>query len=134
MKTLCVTALVILQTLLASAFGSASLLPGDLRCESRQDPVGMDATQPRLSWVLQPGRWTSSRDQHQSAYQVLVASSLKQLAADQGELWDSGKVNSDQSIQVAYAGQPLRSGQKCFWKVRVWDQDGKASAWSEPAR
>ena len=49
-------------------------------------------------------------------------------------LWDSGKVASDQSIQVRYAGKPLVSEQECFWKVRVWDEQGKASAWSEPAR
>ena len=67
-------------------------------------------------------------------YQILVARNRKELDADQGDLWDSGKVASDQSIQVRYAGKPLVSGQECFWKVRVWDQQGKASAWSRPAR
>ena len=55
------------------------------------------------------------------------------LAKDQGDLWDSGKVASDQSIQVEYAGKPLESGRLCHWKVRVWDKDGKPSAWSAPA-
>ena len=53
---------------------------------------------------------------------------------DKGDLWDSGKVTSDQSIQVRYAGKPLVSEQECFWKVQVWDEQGKASGWSRPAR
>ena len=56
-----------------------------------------------------------------------------ELKANDGDLWDSGRVDSDQSIQVPYAGKPLVSNEQCFWKVRVWDKDGKASAWSRPA-
>jgi len=69
----------------------------------------------------------------QSAYQILAADSEEKLKRNQGELWDSGKVESEQSNQVVYEGEPLKSRLRCYWKVRVWDKDGKASAWSEPA-
>ncbi len=105
---------------------------GQLRCEFLKDPLGIDTLQPRLSWVLEPGK-RPVRGEVQSAYQVLVARSLKNLKADVGDMWDSGRVSSDQSIGVRYAGKPLGSGQEYFWKVRVWDRDVRPSAWSEPA-
>src|SRR5579862_9567700 len=100
-----------------------------LRCESLENPPGIDARQPRLAWILN----SDEHNQQQTAYQILVASSAAGLKANAGDLWDSGKVDSDQSIQVLYAGKPLTANEPCFWKVRVWDQDGKASAWSKPA-
>ena len=104
------------------------------RCEYRDNPLGIDVAQPRLSWVLtESGQKSEVRGQRQTAYQVLVASSEKRLKKNEGDLWDSGKVTSDQSIQVEYAGQPLASQMRCHWKVRVWDKDGKPSAWSRPA-
>ena len=102
----------------------------DLRCEYLADPQGIDLTSPRLSWILT----ADQRDQHQSAYQILVASSEEKLAQNEGDLWDSGRIESDQSVQVHYAGRPLASREACFWKVRAWDQDGQASPWSPPAR
>ncbi len=111
---------------------TAALKPSDLRCEYLKDPLGIDAAQPRLSWVLQLEK-ASARAQRQTAFQVLVASSRRTLESNHGDLWDSGKTDSDQSIQLKYAGSPLRSEQECFWKVRVWDQDGHVSNWSEPA-
>ena len=63
-----------------------------------------------------------------------MASSEAILTRNQGDLWDSGKVNADESIQMPYGGKPLSSGQVVWWKVRVWDNDAKPSAWSEPAR
>jgi len=105
-----------------------------LRCEYRDNPLGIDAEKPRLSWVIEERDQRSEvRGQKQSAYQVLVATTPELLAKDQGDLWDSKKVASDQSIQVEYAGKPLESRQICHWKVRVWDKDGEASAWSQPA-
>ena len=101
----------------------------NLRCEYRTDPLGIDAARPRLSWVITSDR----RGERQTAYQVLVASSDEILKKDQGDQWDSGKVASDQSIQVEYAGKPLASRAVCHWKVRVWLSDGKPSAWSRPA-
>ena len=73
------------------------------------------------------------RGARQTAYQVLVASTPEKLAADQGDLWDSGQVASDQSTQIVYAGKPLASRMQCYWKVRLWDADGKPTAYSKPA-
>ncbi len=109
----------------ASAAGVANL-----RCEYLTDPSGIDAAKPRLSWEIE----SAQRGERQTRYQVLVASTPELLAQDQGDLWDSGEVASSQSIQVEYAGQALRSRTRCHWKVRVWDKDGKVSAWSQPAR
>jgi alpha-L-rhamnosidase len=115
---------------LALAFSSqASLTVDQLRCEQLMNPEGIDTPAPRLSWQLQSGE----RNVSQAALQVLVASSEKLLAADTGDLWDSGRQASPQSVLVAYAGKPLKSRQACFWKVRVWDVHGQASAWSKPA-
>src|SRR5690349_3327270 len=75
----------------------------DLRCENLTDPGGIDVAQPRLSWVIH----SSSHNEQQTAYQILVASSAAKLAADAGDLWDTGKVPSDQSIQVNYQGTLL---------------------------
>jgi len=101
----------------------------ELRCEYRVNPLGIDLVSPRLSWILQ----SSQRGQKQTAYRVLVASSREKLNSDDGDLWDSGKVKSDRTIHLVYEGRPLNSRMRCWWKVRVCDMDGKASAWSEPA-
>jgi alpha-L-rhamnosidase len=98
-----------------------------LRCEYLANPLGLDVLQPRLNWRLASER----RGERQTAYRVIAASSLKRLDQDQGDFWDSGKVNSDQSLQVEYAGKPLGSEQCCYWKVRVWDKDGGSSPWSQ---
>jgi alpha-L-rhamnosidase len=100
-----------------------------LRCEYAADPLGIDVPQPRLSWVLE----SRQRGQMQTAYRILVASSADALRANQGDLWDTGKVKSDQSVQVVYAGRPLVSRQRCFWKVLAWDKEGQVSAFSPPA-
>jgi len=115
-----------------------------LRCDYLVDPLGIDAVQPRLSWEIQVGEQESAvRGLKQTAYQILVASSDALLAADKGDLWDSGKVASDQQNQVAYAGKPLESKMRCHWKVRVWTSKGASgfwhfgnascSGWSKPA-
>lgn len=111
----------------------AGVLPTRLRCEYLRDPLGIDAAKPRLSWVLQPLK-PDLRGQRQGAFQILVSSDQKKLARGTADLWDSGRVQTDVSVQIHYAGKSLGSGQECFWKVRVWDQDGRLSGWSEPAR
>ncbi|UCD50101.1 MAG: family 78 glycoside hydrolase catalytic domain [Phycisphaerales bacterium] len=110
--------------------GRADLAPTQLRCEYRIDPAGLDVTSPRLSWIVQ----SDERQQKQTAYRVLVASSPEQLAQNMGDLWDTGKVASDQTIHVVYRGQRLMSRGRVWWKVRLWDKDGRPSAWSRPAR
>jgi alpha-L-rhamnosidase len=101
----------------------------DLQCEYLANPAGIDSLAPRLSWIMAAGQ----RDQAQTAYQVVVGSSAELLAADRGDLWDSGKVNSDRSINIEYAGKPLESRMVCHWKVRAWDAQGRPTPWSEPA-
>lgn len=112
-----------------SAFAANDAELNSLRCEYHNNPLGIDITEPRLSWVSQ----SEKRGWKQSAYQILVAASQKALDADRGDLWDSGKVEAQQSIQIPYAGEPLLSHAQCFWKVKVWDQNGAASPWSQTA-
>jgi alpha-L-rhamnosidase len=91
-------------------------------CEYLTNPLGIDVIKPRLSWQLSSER----RGTVQSGYQIHVT-------GEKGLLWDTGKVLSDQSIQVAYDGPSLHSGQRCAWQVRVWDGNGQPSDWSESA-
>jgi alpha-L-rhamnosidase len=100
-----------------------------LRCEYRTDPQGIDVRQPRLGWKIE----ADGRAQVQSAYEVLVSSTRPGLAADRGDLWESGRVESGQSAHVIYGGAALKSRQRCYWKVRVWDQAGRPSNWNPPA-
>ena len=76
---------------------------------------------------------SKARGVRQTAYQILVASSRESLGRAEGDLWDSGKVESDESVQVVYGGLPVGSGQTCYWKARVWDQGGAVSGWSDLA-
>ena len=106
-----------------SAAAANPAKPYNLRCERLSEPVAIDRDQPRLSWKLE----SATRGEKQTAYRVLVASSADKLDKDVGDLWDTGKVESNQSIHVPYAGKALQSRTRCFWKVRVWDKDGKPS-------
>ncbi len=87
----------------------------NLSCNDLRNPLGVETRQPRLSWMLDGG-------QRQTAYRIVV-----------DDRWDSGRVESEQSVHVAYAGPRLVSRQACSWKVQVWDQDGQSGPWSEPA-
>ena len=100
-----------------------------LRCEYLENPLGIGVVPPRLSWILE----SYQRGQVQTAYRILVASSEENLNNDNGDLWDSGKVMSDQTAQVLYGGAGLKSRIRCFWKVCAWDRDGSMTAFSEPA-
>jgi len=106
--------------------------PVSLRCEYLENPLGIDVVRPRLSWAPL-SRETGQRGQHQTAYQILVASSPESLARDDGDVWDSSKVRSDRSLQVIYAGPRLQPHTKCYWKVRVWDAADQTSPWSDAA-
>ncbi|PQJ72658.1 family 78 glycoside hydrolase catalytic domain [Polaribacter butkevichii] len=120
-------------TLFFTSYNSfATVNTTDLKCEYRTDPLGIDNVKPRLSWKNIDKNKT--RGQKQSAYQILVASSLNNLNSNKGDYWDSGKIESDVSVNTIYQGQQLQSGQQCFWKVRVWDASGKVSAWSDNAK
>jgi len=125
-----VCAMLALGVCAAAATAAADgLAVTDLRCEYRVNPLGVDVARPRLSWVLR----SDQRGQRQTAYRVLVAGGRETLRRGEGDLWDSGKVESDRTVHVVYGGRPLVSCMRCFWKVRVWDEAGRPSAWSEPA-
>ncbi len=102
--------------------------PGYLRCELLVDPHGIDVQRPELSWEIA----SRSRAVEQTAYQILVASSAARLAAGEGDVWNSGKVASDKSVHVPYAGKKLNSRMECYWKVKVWTSKAE-SDWSKPA-
>ncbi len=120
---------------LAPAFAEAGgISVSGPRCEYRVNPLGIDTPRPRLGWRLT----SEVRGRRQAAYQVLVASSEERLSEEEADLWNTGRVPSGRSIQVVYGGKPLASGQRCFWKVRVWparsdDKEAEPSPWSEPA-
>jgi alpha-L-rhamnosidase len=101
---------------------SAQVKVVNLLTENRTDPIGLDVQQPRFSWQL----LSEQRNISQTAYEITVSGS-------KGSVWKSGKVNSDRSVQVPYAGTALQSGKKYTWQVKIWDNNGKASASSEPA-
>jgi alpha-L-rhamnosidase len=109
---------------------TAEVTPTALRCEYRVGPMGIDAPHPRLSWEVRSRR----RAERQTAYQIRVADSPRALGAGRANLWDSGRVRTNQTAQVAYAGRALASGQECWWQVRCWDRDGRSSAYTAPAR
>lgn len=108
---------------------NAKLAPVDLRCDYAVNPLGVDATAPRLFWKPADG----GRGARQTAYEILAASSGKNLARQNGDLWDSGKVDSEATLQIPFPGEKLKSSAQIFWKVRVWDENGKVSGWSRPA-
>ena len=100
-----------------------------LFCEGLSNPAGIDATAPNLGWQAESG----ARGERQTGYQVVVSSRREYLEADRGDVWNSGRVNSDASVNVPYGGFPLESGRAYYWKVRVWDSEGKPSPWSPSA-
>lgn len=104
----------------------------DLKTEYLKNPIQLDTTTPRLSWKL-AAESPDLRNVSQKAYHILVASKPELLEQGKGDLWNSGRVDSAQSTLIPYQGSPLKSRQQCFWKVRIIDQDGTASDWSETA-
>jgi alpha-L-rhamnosidase len=109
--------------------GSAALRVTNLETEHARDPLGIDVQHPRLSWQLR----SRKPDVQQSAYRILVASSRAALDGDRGDVWDSGRVRSGDSIEVPYDGPALQSRRRYHWKVQVYDDHNRASRWSEPA-
>ena len=99
-----------------------------LRCEYLVNPLGIDERRPRLSWALESGR----RGARQTGYRVLVASSPAKLERGEGDHWDSGRVESDRTTHIEYAGRDLASRDACHWLVEAWDETG-AQLRSAPA-
>lgn len=98
-----------------------------LKTEYLSNPLGVDDANPEFSWVLN----SENRGAIQTAYQIIVSKNKKVAEKGRGEKWDTGKVNSGQSVNVSYEGKPLESGMKYYWRARVWDNDGEASPWSD---
>ena len=101
--------------------------PDHLQCEAMREPLGIDIAHPRLSWQLEDSR----RGARQAAYEIRVASSPDGLAQDRADVWDSGRVKSDQSVNVGYGGPAVESRRRYYWQVRVWDPQGQASSYSQ---
>ena len=99
------------------------------RCEHFTNPLGVDNLKPRFSWQIK----TDSRNVIQSAYRILVSDDPEKLVPNTGNIWDSKKVKSDQSVLVRYKGISIKPAEKYYWKVMIWDASDSASEWSETA-
>ena len=145
MKRMFVALIIVFSCVCAAPAGglTTDVEPTQLRCEYLENPLGIDVPRPRLSWKLEAA---DARGIRQTAYHVLVASSEKLLKEGKADLWDSGKVESEQSLNVEYPGKSLESLMRCFWKVKVWTAKSEAggqskeketevesSGWSNPA-
>ena len=102
----------------------------DLRCEALRSPLGIDSAEPHFSWKIRAAAPVAA----QTAWQIQVASSEKALRRGKADLWDSDKVSTPDQVMIPYAGETLKPRQLCWWRVRVWTSDKKASAWSKPQR
>ena len=100
----------------------------DLTCNYQHNPVNINDPHPTLGWKTK----SSMRNYLQTAYQVIVASDSVKLSKNNGDRWNSGKIYSDQSINITYKGDSLRSNQDCWWKVRTWGNHHDSSKWSDP--
>lgn len=100
-----------------------------LRCEYQETPMGLEVLNPRLSWQMK----ATNRGAKQTAYQILVADNEADLKKDNGNVWNSGMIKSEQSIKIDYAGKPLESRKRYFWKVKIWNEKNKPTLYSEPA-
>ncbi len=115
-------------TMLISSFyftGNAQTLVNELICEYHTNPVGIDVLKPRLSWKIV----SDKQNVMQSAYEIKVTDQSPKGKV----IWNSGKVTGDQSVNIEYAGDELKPMQRVYWQVRVWDNENKATKWSEPA-
>ena len=101
----------------------------DLICEYHTNPIGLDVKNPRLSWKI----FSEKENVIQTAYEIRVADSPANLAKSSRLIWTSGKMAGSESVNVEYQGPQLKSMQRVYWQVRIWDNNDKATKWSEPA-
>ena len=121
--------LLVIGTVVGSCQKTASTMTTNkLRVEYKENPF-IDETEPRFSWILED----DTRGQYQTAFRILVATSPALLEPGKADIWDSGKMNSDQTAQVEYGGTSLKDRTKYYWKVRSWDRNNNATGWSEAA-
>ncbi|MBB3696628.1 glycoside hydrolase family 78 protein [Flammeovirga yaeyamensis] len=98
----------------------------EIKCNELNNPLGLDVAQPTFSWEVE----ALGENKSQSAYQIIVASSPENLNIDDADVWNEGKKMTDRSSYIKYDGVPLQAFQKYWWKVKIWDEKGKASEWS----
>jgi len=111
------------------SFAASPLHPAGLTCEYLVNPLGIDTKSPRFAWNF----ISSQRNQSQSAYEIIVTDKLSDIQQLKATNWSSGTINSSQSIQVEYKGEPLKSFTRYYWRVKVYNSNKEASDWSEPA-
>ncbi len=121
------TILVLLIHISGVSFAKTSIT--GLRCEYLCNPLGMNVANPRLSWLIE----SSEANVNQTACEIRVATSVELLRTQRNLVWSTGKVNSDQSVNLEYKGPSLESKTRYFWQVRIWDNKGKSTDWSTPA-
>lgn len=100
------------------------------RCEYLANPLGIDVTHPRFSWEMV----ADSRGKNQKAYQIIVSDDEAAINRNEGNTWNSGKVNSNETFHISFNGKPLVSGKDYYWKLKIWDEQNNASEWSNTQR
>jgi len=124
MKFVCL----ILAIIFAGGLYAASpLQPAALSCEYIENPLGIDTRAPRLAWNFT----STERNQVQSAYEIIVSDNLPAINKGMGNIWTTGKIISSENIQLPYAGKPLQSFTRYYWRVKIYNQKDEASDWSE---
>lgn len=116
----------------ATVKGKGNVHASELRCEYLVDPDGIDERAPRLSWRIVSDK-SDFKGLRQSAYRIIASKSRQNILNHKGDLWDTGKVPTPLTSQIRYEGEPPGISEKCWWSVMVWDQNGKAGKWSDPA-
>ncbi|TCO28847.1 alpha-L-rhamnosidase-like protein [Pedobacter psychrotolerans] len=129
---LCIACIMFGFTTQAKAILITSVKPQQLKCESIENPQGIDILNPSLSWTIQSQ--ANRRGVLQTAYRIIVSTSKENLAKNIGDVWDSGQVRSAQMNNIHYAGKILKSTSFYWWKVKIWDEKGNPSNYSMPAR
>lgn len=126
MKTLKLLIFLAILAVSTSGIAKEAFSIYETSCNGRQEPVGLDVPRPSFSWKTA----SEQRGFIQSAYRILVADSREKLNAGEGNIWDSGKRRSQESIMVRYDGAPLKSSTRYYWKVKIWNAKNRASEWS----
>jgi alpha-L-rhamnosidase len=111
-----------------SVYANNEIKVSNLRCEMLDNPLAINTQYPFLSWKIE----SSIRNIRQVAYQIIIASSPDNLSKNIGDIWNSGKIESSQSVNIKYSGPPLQSRMNCYWKVKAWTNI-EQTQWSEPA-
>ncbi|HEX8039881.1 MAG TPA: hypothetical protein VF490_12060, partial [Chryseosolibacter sp.] len=112
-----------------SAAAQPALEPAALTCEYLSNPLGIDAKKPVFSWKFT----ARGKNEKQAAYELIVSDGEASIRAGKGNTWSTGRIESDQNVNIVYEGADLRSFTRYFWRVRVYNDRGIASAWSDPA-